>query len=93
MPTITLTGEMTNSVVKPKTYDKDGLPKNSSFLAITLKVELSQLTELELGTLQLMLADKGEVDVVIEEKPPFQTTIPDTVPDGVEPVPDNEVPA
>lgn len=86
MSIITLTGEMTNSVVKPKTYDKDGLTNNPSFLAVTLKVELSQLTELELGTLQLMLADKGEVDVIIKEKLPFQTTIPDAVPDGVEPV-------
>ena len=59
-------GVLTNAVTKPTTFDKDGLPKNEGYLAITLKFDLDNFTDAELGGLLLNLARGHEVNVQID---------------------------
>ena len=62
------TGVLTNAVTKPSRYDKDGRQISDGFLAVTLKFELSDFTDAELGSLLLELARGKEVEVDIESK-------------------------
>ena len=59
-------GVLTNAVTKPTTYDKEGVPKTEGYLAITLKFELDDFTDEELGGLLLNLARGKQVDVQID---------------------------
>ena len=52
-------GTMTTTTTKPTQFDKDGLVKTDGFLAVTIKFDLEQFSDADLGGLLLMLA-RGE---------------------------------
>lgn len=63
-----INGFMTNAVVKPQTFDKDGLPKKPPFLAITFKADLDGLTDKELGELLTLSAAGDELEITVEAR-------------------------
>ena len=75
------TGTLTNAVTKPAKYDKEGRKTVEGFLAVTLKFDLTDFTDSELGSLLLELARGKEVEVDIES-----TQLLMEFADGVEPV-------
>ena len=75
------TGVLTNAVTKPAKYNKDGQKTVEGFLAVTLKFDLADFKDAELGSLLLELARGKAVEVDIESKQMLMEFA-----DGVEPV-------
>ena len=59
-------GTLTNAVTKPTKYNRDGEITQDGFLAVTLKFDLEDFSDAELGSLLLGLAKGKEVTVRIE---------------------------
>ena len=76
---------MTTSTVKPRTFDKDNMPKNPEYLAITFKTELDNLSDEELGKLLLLGATGEELEITVASlQPRMEFNKPEEPPEASE---------